>query len=141
MVCKMKLVIDSNLLMAALIKDSIVRRIIISNKFVLIAPEYLFDEITKYSGVISDKADISLQDLQIFVGILLENIHLVKAQNYMDKINEAKEIMNEDIKDVPYVACYLAMHADGIWSEDAHFDNKKELRVFKSKDIIKLFRN
>ena len=46
--------------------------------------------------------------------------------------------MKEDIKDAQYVACYLALKCDGIWTNDSDYDDKEGIRVFKTEYLMKL---
>ncbi|GBE54480.1 hypothetical protein BMS3Bbin15_00634 [archaeon BMS3Bbin15] len=52
----MKFVIDSNVIFAALIKKSITRNIILSDIFVLYAPEQIFTEIVEHKELIRSQS-------------------------------------------------------------------------------------
>ena len=52
----MYLVVDANILIAALIRDSTTRKLLLSEKFELVAPEFLAGEIDKHIAEISKKA-------------------------------------------------------------------------------------
>lgn len=41
-----------------------------------------------------------------------------------------------DPDDAPFLACALAICADGIWTEDAHFDRQDRVRVWKTSDLL-----
>ena len=43
-----------------------------------------------------------------------------------------------DIDDAPILACALAIKNIGIWSEDKHFEKQNKIKVWKTKDILKL---
>ena len=51
----MKLVVDANVLFAALIKEGSTAELLISDKLQLFAPEFLFTEFSKYEELILKK--------------------------------------------------------------------------------------
>jgi len=55
----MKLVIDTNIIISALIKNGISRRIIVSPLINFVTPEYTLQEISKYEKLICKKAKLS----------------------------------------------------------------------------------
>ena len=70
---------------------------------------------------------------------LFENIALVDTENFIDKLEEGKEIMASiDIEDVPFIALALSIGNDGIWSDDKHFQQQKKIKIWKTEEIIKM---
>jgi predicted nucleic acid-binding protein len=51
---------------------------------------------------------------------------------------EALEIIKDDVKDAPYVACCLALKCDGIWTSDAHYSKNLQLKTFETEYLLKL---
>ncbi len=51
----LKLVIDANILFAALIKGGLTAELIISDELQLFAPEFLLEEFSKYQDIILEK--------------------------------------------------------------------------------------
>jgi len=60
----MKLVIDTNKIMAAMIKDSLSRRIISTPMFHFVTPDYTLQELSKYENTIRKKAKLTHQGYQ-----------------------------------------------------------------------------
>ena len=54
----MRLIIDANVLFAALIKDSSTAQLLISDKLKFFAPEFLFEEFAKYEDYIQDLVEV-----------------------------------------------------------------------------------
>ena len=79
----MKLVIDTNRLAAALIKSSITREIILSDKFDLYSPDYIITEIEKNRNYFIKKAKISLSEFEEILFTLLNHIHLVPFEKFI----------------------------------------------------------
>ena len=133
----MKLIIDSNRIISALIKDGLTREIITSNKIQFYTLNYVLDEIMKYKKYIVKKAKINDNQIDYLFNLLMENIIIIsdkKINQYMGKaINVMKDI---DINDSPILACALAIENDGIWTEDRDFDKQNKIKIWKTSDLI-----
>ena len=103
----MKIVIDTNMVMAALIKDSKARETIMSSKFEFVSPDFVLDEIYKYEDYICQKAGLSKEEFELLMALIFEKISVIADDEYEACKEDAKAIIKEDAKDVPYVACYL----------------------------------
>ncbi|MCS4541250.1 MAG: PIN domain-containing protein [Euryarchaeota archaeon] len=134
----MKIVIDANMIIAALVKDSKAREIIMSNKFEFVSPDFVFDEIYKYESEICEKAGLTKDEFELLMALIFEKITIITADEYEAYKENAKAIMKEDVKDVPYVACYLALNCNSIWTNDPDYEGKKEIRVFSTAELLKL---
>lgn len=132
----MRIVIDANIVIAALVKDSRVRETILNSNFEFVSPDFLLEEIYKYENYICRKSGLSKEEFELLISLVLECIKIVPVSDYKDSMNRAKEIMDEDTKDVPYVACYLALKCGGIWTNDTDYDNKSVTKVLRTKDLI-----
>lgn len=62
----MKLVVDTNVLISALIRNSASRKIIFTSDFELHVPEHAFSEIEKYRGVIISKSALDEANYELF---------------------------------------------------------------------------
>ncbi len=134
----MKIVIDTNMVMAALIKDSKARETIMSSKFEFVSPDFVLDEIYKYEDYICQKAGLSKEEFELLMALIFEKISVIADDEYEACKEDAKAIIKEDAKDVPYVACYLALKCDGIWSNDPDYKGKKGIRIFSTAELLKL---
>jgi predicted nucleic acid-binding protein len=136
-----KLVIDANIILSALIKDSITRKILIGSAVDFYAPNYLIEEVEKYMSLVSRKNSLSEQENKKILDILCNYITIVGIEFYEENINEALKIMADiDIKDTPYVALALSFDNDGIWSEDKGFFKQDKIKVWNTQEIIKSLR-
>ena len=133
----MRIVIDTNMVIAALIKDSKARQIIMSKKFDFVSPDFVLDEIYKYEGYICEKAGLSKDEFELLMTLVFEKISIVTVDEYKACKNEATAIMKEDVKDVPYVSCYLALKCDGIWTNDPDYQSKG-IMVFSTLELLEL---
>ncbi len=132
----MRLVVNTNRIMAALIKDSIARKILKSDKLDLLSINFGRKELEKHKEEILEKASINDVELNDLLNILFRNITMLDDSILDAKIEEAKTIMDKvDPHDTPFIAAALASNCD-IWSDDEHFQKQDKVKVWKTKDII-----
>ncbi|GEM_PF-2208744 len=70
----MNIVIDSNVLFAALIKDSVTRRLILEYEGYFIFPMYIFEELGKHKGDIQKKSGLSKGEFDQLLNLLLRKV-------------------------------------------------------------------
>jgi predicted nucleic acid-binding protein len=132
----MKLVVDANVLIASLIRSGTSRDIIMGEKFDLVSPDFLNLELNKHKNLISQKSELSENEVSIVMTILLKRVEIIPLSEYQEKLEDAAMLMKENIKDVPYVACFLALKCDGIWTNDSDFKRRHGIKVFQTKDLV-----
>lgn len=136
----MNLVIDSNILISALIKNSFTRKMIILGRFQMFYPRTSLEEINKYKDFIKGKAGFNEEEYQFVFNSLLNKINLVEDNKFSYFLEKAEDIIGKiDIKDVPFIALALAIENDGIWSEDSHFEEQDKIKVWKTEEIYDKF--
>mgnify|MGYP002761541269 CR=1 FL=1 len=120
----MKLVIDANVVISALIADSKTRELIVTLEPDLLTPAFVHDEIGNYEDLIVEKSGMEPQRVQQFIDLLFQYIEVVPVDEFYPYIEQADAAIGEtDPDDVLYVACALASDA-GIWSDDSDFDEQ-----------------
>ena len=112
----MDLVVDANILFAALIKKSVTSDLIVDNSLNLYSVEYLFSEFGKYKELILDKTERTEDDFERFMQIVRERIKVVPYSEYRSFMGFAQEI-SPDPKDVEYLALALRLRC-AVWSND-----------------------
>ncbi|MBL7055816.1 hypothetical protein ISS07_02805 [Candidatus Woesearchaeota archaeon] len=133
----MKIVIDSNRVIAALLKDSTTREILFNSKFEFIAPEFLKAEIEKYEAFLIKKTKIRADEFDVLLSIIFERIRLISLKEYEKYIKKLKSEIS-DPKDIPFLACNLATKAEGIWTHDAHFLKQDKIKAYTNIDLLNL---
>lgn len=43
-----------------------------------------------------------------------------------------------DLNDAPILSCALEIQNDGLWKEDKHFEKQNQVKIWKTKDLIKI---
>lgn len=121
----MKLVVDANRVISALLRDGETRRAFFTTKSKLFAPTFLRREVDKRRGEFVRRSGLSEADFQTLFGLLSARIGWVPDRVCEAHTAEASAALGKvDPDDVPYVACALAIGADAIWSHDKHFDEQ-----------------
>ena len=135
----MKLVIDTSSIISALIKNGISRRIIVTPLIQFITPDHSMKEISKYKELICKKAKINSNEFDIILNLLFEKIVIIPKEEYEEFYDTAKTLI-DDINDIPFIALCLASKADGIWSDDSHFKTKKEITLYRTRELALAFK-
>ncbi len=132
----MRIVIDSNILFSALIKDSYTRRTILEYKDKFLFPSYIFDEFDKHRHELLRKSGMDAADFGLLLSILLLKVEIVpKSQldaHYANAIFIVKDI---DPDDVPFIACALAHPGSIIWSDDKKLSKQAAVKVIGTDKI------
>lgn len=132
----MKLIVDANILIAALIKNSAARNVLLDPMHEFYVPDYGVQEIYAYLDIISRKSGLSREQILRVLDTLLKYCRQIPTAFYADKLKEAIAIMKKiDEKDAPYLALSLSFPNDGILSEDKHFEKQTVVKTWKIKDL------
>lgn len=133
----MRLVIDTNRIIAALIKDSTTRRIILTSGIRFITVGLSLKEIEKYRCEILTKAGIDGETFDEILSDLFEKIDVVDDVVIEKWMKMAREIMDSiDADDTKFVALALSVENDGIWSEDEHFFKQKVIKTWRTAEVL-----
>ncbi|NOR47985.1 MAG: putative toxin-antitoxin system toxin component, PIN family [Methanosarcinaceae archaeon] len=138
----MRLVIDTNIIISALISNSVRRSVLMNSDFELITPEYTYAEIMNHSELIKKKAKLTSEDLQYIMDILFSRITIYPNDEYADCYPMAQEIMKDiDPDDAPFLALAMKTKVDGIWSEDKGFMRQSRVKVYRTVDLVEFMEN
>jgi predicted nucleic acid-binding protein len=138
----LRLVVDTNILFASLIRDSTTRRIILTSPIHFIVPTETFNELNALIPELSLKNSLTVAENLELISILSEYLEVIDVKIYLDKLDEAYKLIGQiDEDDVPFLALALAIECDGIWTEDKHFEKQQKVRIWKIKDVIEWLRN
>lgn len=135
----MKLVVDTNIILKALIKNSKVRAILLNPNHQFCVPRDAIEETEKHLPLMVEKAGLSADEIKLVLDTLLTNMQVIPLQDVLSKWDEAAEIMAPiDIEDTPFIAVALIQQSDGIWSDDKHLKRQSSVKVWSTKEIVKL---
>lgn len=133
----MKIIIDSNVLFSALIKDSKTRSIIFEYDGFFLFPSYIFEEMQEHMDELREKSKMPKEDFRKLLHLILRKVLIVSDEVLDPFKQDAVEIIkNIDLNDAPFFACALAYPASAIWSDDKRLKNQNKIRVFNTKELI-----
>ena len=129
----MDLVIDSNILFAALLKESGTSNILFKHK--LHAPEFIFVEFRKYKDYLKGKTKRTEENFNELFDLFERNVILIPKEEVKPFIEKAEKV-SPDAKDVPYLALALKLRC-GLWSNDGDLKEKQDaIIVYSTEDLI-----
>lgn len=132
----MDLVVDANVLFAALIKNSLSYDLLFSDRFHLFTPEYIFTEFERHKEEILEKSERSNEDFFRLLEILKRRIVLVPLEELVPYVEEA-ENLTPDPKDMVYFALALKLNC-AIWSNDKKLKEQNKVQVYSTYELTKL---
>jgi len=135
----MRLVVDANELFAGIIAkgkelQSWTLDILFSDEVELFAPFRLLAELEKNRDEIRRKSGFSLQDFEVFVGVLKLRVRFIPLEQFLDKVPEAKELAPH-LKDIEYFALALKLDCP-IWAQEKAFKKQSRVKVFSTSELI-----
>ncbi len=131
----MDLVVDANVLFAALIKDSFSYNLLFSGKFHLFAPEYIFTEFEKHKIEIIGKTERTADEFFRLVEILKRRIIIIPFEELVTYVEEAEKI-SPDPDDMAYFALALKLNS-AIWSNDKRLKGQDKIKVYSTYELAK----
>ena len=136
----MEIIVNTNRIIAALIKDSASRKIILNEKFTLYTIEFGINEVKKYKELIKKKARIDEQEFNFLMRHLLSKIIVLNETEISRKsIAEATKIMQSiDADDVYFMALSIELGNKPIWSDDNHFLKQKKIKILSTKSLSRM---
>ncbi len=136
----MLLVVDTNIIVSSLIKGSVTREILLSADIIFVVPEWVHTEIKKHQEYIARKAGLNQDELIQFIEEVFQVVQTIPFSKYKSHIDEGVNIIGDvDKDDAPFIALVMALGADGIWTNDKDFEKQDEVKIWKTKDLVKKF--
>lgn len=136
----MILIVDTNVVISALLKEGKSRELLIDSPFVLCAPENVIEEIRKHEDYIIDKSKLSREEFERLFHLLVENIRIIPRGEFIQKMPEAHALIGHvDRGDVPFLALAMSIPCDGIWTENVkHFNVQNKVKIYTTKELAEL---
>jgi predicted nucleic acid-binding protein len=137
----MRIIVDANIVLAALIKDSTTRSLILFLEAEFYFPEPLLKELDKYKALVQRKANLTDMEFDKVSKLLFEYIQIAGSEELMPHLPEANQVMDViDRNDAPVLACAIAKKPAIIWSTDAHFQKQGLIKVVTTKELLSTYK-
>lgn len=135
----MRLVVDANVIISALIADSKSRELIVTLETELLTPEFVATEIENYEALIVEKSGLRPERVSQFIELLFRHLEVVAASEFYPRIEAADAAIGEtDPDDVLYLACALETEAE-IWSDDTDFKEQGLVPTHTTNEVLEQF--
>ena len=135
----MELVLDTNILISAILKDSHTRHFLLLSKHSFFVPEFILNEISDHLEELEGKTFLLGDELKRILDevILKANIGIISTDELKEQVLRAKEI-SPDVDDIPYLALALKLGC-AIWSNDRELKEKQSIViVYNSKEVLNM---
>jgi len=135
----MELVLDANILIAALLKEGITRKLLFNDELIIYTPEFILEEFFNHITQLAKKAHTTEQALHNLAKELIidSNIKIVTKDDVRSYIKKA-EAISPDPDDVMYFVTALKYKC-GIWSNDKRLKNQQVIQIYTTHDLLKYF--
>jgi len=131
----MKLLVDTNIFISAMISDSRTREILMDSGHTFYAPEYSKTEILEYDELIMDKSGMNQEEFRVLLDLIMENIEIIPKEEYEEELEQARDEL-EDSKDAPFLAAAITKNCK-IWSDDRHLQDQKKAEALTTEQLIR----
>lgn len=134
----MRLVVDANILIAALLKDATTREFLLNENMEFFGPEHLLNEIKHLlkNPKIRKRLRLNDDDLYDLTSSILSRIEFVPEKVFLSSIKESLSLVTHP-EDAPYIALSLALKIP-LWSNDSALKEVSSVQVFTTSELIKL---
>ena len=134
----MLLVVDVNVFFSALIKKGNSFEVFEKNKlfkkFEFVAPEFMFSELDSKMARLLNETKLSKEEVEKALSFIKEQITVVPASEFIDKLSEAMEL---NFKDSPYLALALKLNCP-IFSGDKGLKEQTEVKVLSPRELLNI---
>lgn len=140
----MKIIVDVNVVLSSLLTKGDSSKVFslnfISSKFDLISPEFFIIELEKHKKEFFNRSKLSKEEFDETLKFILEQITFIPKADFSESLPQAKKLLDEDLKDVQYVALALKFNCP-IFSGDKKLKNSLEtssIKVLSPKEMLNL---
>ena len=136
----MRLVVDANVVVSALIKKGVTFDVFLLNhilkKFELVAPEFLMVEVEKHAEELLKGTRLSEDEFNEVMRFLRGEIDLIPSSQFVDFLSKGKEV-SPHLKDFEYFALALKLGCP-IFSGDPALKRQSSVKVLSPRELLDL---
>ncbi len=133
----MNVVVDANIIIAALLGSRGVIALITSQNYHYYSPKKIIDELKRKKKFIIQRIGQAEEEFDINLNAILVFIKIVDSIEYRDFLDDAiRMIGDRDSNDIDFLACALYVNAGFIWTEDKDFIEQKLIPIKNTDKFI-----
>lgn len=133
----MRVLVDTNRLIAALVKQGTTREILFDKHFEFVTPDHTIAEINEHKEEIQRRVQLTDKEFETLLALIFERVTIIPYEEYGSFMSEARKDIS-DPDDVPHLAACYASHAECIWAHDTHFLEQNKVKVFTNIDMLRI---
>ena len=134
----MRLIVDTNIVMAALLREGNSRKLLFSKDGDYCSPQRLEVELEKHWKYILEKSKLEPSLFEQSADLVLQRIRIVGLEEYEPFEDRARLLCPPGhTDDWPFLASALKLNC-GLWSEDKALKKQGQVLVFSTTDLVRL---
>ncbi|MBI5225444.1 PIN domain-containing protein [Candidatus Micrarchaeota archaeon] len=132
----MRIVVDANIFVSALLRDSVTRKLLMHPDFEFYTVDFVRMEFEAHLAEFSKRSGLSKEELLLLINGLLRNVRIIDKSEFEPHLEKARGLI-DDIDDVPYLALALFLGSTAvIWSHDKDLMRQKSVKILSTLDLI-----
>ncbi len=132
----MDLIVDANVIFAALIQEGKNYELLFRREFHLFTPDFIIIEIEKHKEEILAKTKRSSAEFEQVLEILKRRIALIPMEELVPFVEQA-ETLTPDPDDMAYFALALKLNCS-LWSNDKALKQQNKIKVYNTTEVVLL---
>ncbi len=132
----MELVVDTNVIFSAIVRNSVTRILLLNPNLILYSPEGLISELDEHKKEIRAKSKLNEKRYDELMAVLLSKIKLEPKETIAPFLKEALEF-SPDKDDSPFLALCLAKGI-ALWSNDKPLKQQSFVKVLSTAELFKI---
>ena len=132
----MELVVDTNVIFSAIVRNSVTRILLLNPNLILYSPEGLISELDEHKEEIRAKSKLNEKRYDELMAVLLSKIKLEPKETIAPFLKEALEF-SPDKDDSPFLALGLAKGIS-LWSNDKPLKQQSFVKVLSTAELFKI---
>lgn len=134
----MQLVVDTNIIIAALFKNAITRELLWEENFEFFAPEHIRVELEKLIRDPKFRRRLHTGDTELrsLIDLIFKNIIVLPESMYYTFNKKARNLAPHP-QDIPFMALALALRIP-LWSNDTELREQSSVIVYSTKELLEI---
>ena len=132
----MRLVVDANILFAALLREGDTAELLIYSDLALFAPETLFREFEKYEHMLEARSTHIQPTFQEVLKLIRKRVAIIEV---LPEYFRAAEQFSPDLKDSAYLALALQLNIP-LWTNDKVLQRQQRGQIYATAELLNFLR-
>ena len=136
----MEVVVDTNVIISALLRDGLTRKILLLAPFEMYTVPFTKQEIENHKGELLHKSGLDEDAFSHLLDLIFAKINVVDREILEPFRKRADEILKDiDPNDAPFLALAMALNCP-LWSNDRDLKKQRVVKVYTTQEILELLK-